>query len=342
MAFLDLFRQRSVRPPAVLLPVESAPPAPMRPVGRHRGAPRMSTRFLDAAKQGVVEANWPSMPTTPDALIASEWTTLVARSRHVCINSDHGKKYVQLMRDNVAGPRGFLMSGKVKDPNGDSDNLASDAIEDAYRIFSERGNFDTTGTMSRADFERLAVSGWASDGEAIAVFRYGAAAGPYGFAVQMMDPMMLNPNHFERLANGNEIKHGIEFNAYGRAVNYWFRQQVETQFGYVAMPSQLYEVIPAHNVTHAFMVEMPGQKRGLAQTRAALWRMRMLKGFEDAALTNARVGAAKMGFTRDPNGAPDDDEANLIEAEPGTFSDIGNKELVAWDPPILRESLPHS
>jgi len=58
----------------------------------------------------------------------------------------------------------------------------------------------------------------------------------------------------------------------------------------------------------------------------------MLAGFEDSAVTNARVGAAKMGFFRDPTNEGENDEPLTMDAEPGVFEDIGNRELVQWNP----------
>ena len=318
MGLFDFFKRESAAP---------AKPgkAPNIKVG---GASRS---LLQAAAAGRTEGNWQTFPTTPDAIIYQDQMRLVARSREQCQNNDHARKFIQLVRENVAGPTGFMLNAQVKDPNGKTDLLASKAIEEAYAVWSRKGNFDVSGALSRSDAERLAAGTWAQDGEFIAVFRYGKAAGPYGFAVQFMDPMLLHPMHFEPLTNGNHIRHGIEFNPQGRPVAYWFRKQEEMQIGYTIGFGSKYEVVPAENVVHAFVPELVGQKRGMPQTRTALWRMKMLQGFEDAAVTNARIAASKMGFFRDPDADPDDAE-EIIDAEPGTFGNIGNKEFVAWDP----------
>ena len=58
----------------------------------------------------------------------------------------------------------------------------------------------------------------------------------------------------------------------------------------------------------------------------------MLSGFEDSALTNARVAAANMGFFKG-TGEDDIDADELpIDAEPGTFFNIGDREMVPWNP----------
>lgn len=64
----------------------------------------------------------------------------------------------------------------------------------------------------------------------------------------------------------------------------------------------------------------------------------MLSGFEDAAVTNARIGASKMGFFKDPD-APEDDEPLEMDAEPGVFEDIGNRDLQQWAPQFPDQSI---
>lgn len=294
--------------------------------------------FADAAGHGRLTESWASTPTTVDAYIYQHWNTLVARSRDQTEKSDHARKFLQLCRDNIAGPTGFTLQAHVKDPGGRADTLASDAIEAAWREFGKKGAFEITRAMSRADVERLLVTTVATDGEVLIVKRRGAGL-PHGMAVQLVDPVTLDPTHFETLSNGNKIKHGIEFNGDEQPVAYWFRDWDERQVGYVLGTGRKYQVIPADDVIHIFLPERIGQKRGLPWMRTALLRIRNLAGFEDAAIVNARIGAAKMGFFRDPEADPDDIEDIPMDAEPGTFENIGNREFQQWSPQFPEQSI---
>lgn len=254
---------------------------------------------------------------------------IVARSRKGAEDYDHYKKFIQLIRDNVAGPSGFSLNAQVRDPNGSLDNLACKAIEDTFWEFSKKGNFTVCGTMSRADVERMLVSSWGTDGEVMAVCRYGKKYA-HGFALQIIDPVRLHPAHYQKLGNGNVIRHGIEMDDDNRPVAYHFKRMDEAAVGYNNGPE--YQRVDAANVIHWFLPEKVGQKRGLPPGRTALWRLRMLSGFEDAAITNARVAAAKMGFLTNPDGEDlDDDEPLSLDAEPGVFEDIGNREVKTVD-----------
>jgi len=289
--------------------------------------------IIGAAKMTRLEESWASMPWTADAYIYQHWQTLCARSRIGCEDYDHLRKFLQLLKDNVPGPTGFKFVSCPLDNDGTVDRAAAKAIMRAYREWSKPVNFDFEGRLSRAEVERLAIASVGKDGEVVAHIRTGPDAGPWGVAAQLLDPMLLNPRHYEQLPNGNVVRHGIEFpKDGGRPVAYHFIQQDEMLMGYFISTRQN-KRIPAEEIVHWFIPEIIGQKRGLPQTRTALWRMRMLSGFEDSALTNARVAASKMGLFRSEDGEEDIDADELpFDTEPGTFENIGNRELVPWNP----------
>lgn len=345
MAFLDRFRKRSSPAPVGELPLLRAlppkrsaePTVTVQPTPEKR--PYTGKRIFQAAGTGRLEQSWVSTPTTMDAWIYQHWSMLTARAREQAENNDHARKYVQLCRDNVAGPHGFTLQAQIKDPNGQPDTLASTAIEDAFDEFSKRRNFCVDKSTSRKEMERLIVTEFAKIGEFIAIARYGKNLNKFGFAVQVIDPVLLDAKHYQDLGNGNTIRHGIEFDSNGAPVRYHFRRMDERQMGYVTGMGNDYDVVPAENVCHIFFKESVGQKRGLTPMRTALWRMRMLGGFEDAAIVNARVGASKMGFFRDPEADNGDYEDIPMEGDPGTFDDIGNRELVQWNPAFPDQSI---
>lgn len=288
--------------------------------------------LTQAAQTGRLENSWEVFPTTPDAQIYQEWRAIVTRSRRASEDYDHFRKFIQLVRDNVAGPKGFNLNAQIRDLDGTVDSLASQAIEQKYAEFSRRGNFDVTGTLSRTDAERMAMTTWGTDGEVIIVVKRGAQY-PHGVAFQFIDPVRLDPIHYQKLTNGNFIRHGIEFNEDGRPIAYHFRTYDEMQVGYItSYMGQSYVRVEARDVIHWFVPEKIGQKRGLPPGRTALWRMRMLSGFEDAAITNARIGASKMGFFKDPDANDEEGENLPMDMDPGTFENIGNREFVNWTP----------
>lgn len=303
------------------------------------GAPRhksVGIRFLDTGKTGRLESTWTTTPSTADAIIYRDGKITIARARDAAETNDHARRFLAMVRENVAGPTGFSYKAIPTDINAAGDEipdvLAGDAIDRAWKTFCEKDNFDTAGILSRAEFERLWAMSLAKDGEAFAMFVYGPDAGPYGFAIQMLDPIFFRFDHNEDLPNGNKIRSGIERSKGGRAIAYHFFEY-ETLFGgATARAAGQARRIPAEFIVHDFLPEMVGQRRGLSWMRTALARMRHLKGYEDSAVVNARAGAAKMGFFKDPEADPEDNEDLPMDAEPGVFENIGNREFIQYKP----------
>ncbi|MTH78740.1 phage portal protein, partial [Paracoccus aestuariivivens] len=89
----------------------------------------------------------------------------------------------------------------------------------------------------------------------------------------------------------------------------------------------------------------------LTSGATALWRMKMLDGFEKAALVNARVSASKGGFFQWKEGyGPEQEEGEelTMEAEPGSFQELpAGVEFKEWAPqypsgefaPFMKSSL---
>jgi len=95
------------------------------------------------------------------------------RSRTLAKDNEWVKRFLQLVRDNVVGPRGFTLQSKIYKARRQKgvlelDVAANDAIEEAYKRQSKRGAFTACGTHTRASLERMAITCLARDGEVIA------------------------------------------------------------------------------------------------------------------------------------------------------------------------------
>jgi lambda family phage portal protein len=129
---------------------------------------------------------------------------------------------------------------------------------------------------------------------------------------------------------------GIEYDQFLKPVAYHVNDEYRDQHPSVGLSSG--EVsrtrIDAKQMLHIFRKQFVGQKRGMPWASASLGRLFQLGRYEEAALTAARIGAAKMGFFRSEN----DDEYTgesgdmQINAEAGTFENIGSMEFQTFDP----------
>lgn len=289
---------------------------------------------------GVVNrltASWTATPLTIDEVVRRNLRTLRARSREQYENNDYAKRFVMMAKNHVIGPNGIKLQAKIRDTSGTMDKLANDAVEAAWNDWSRREFADIEQRLGFIEQQRLFVATVATDGEAIARIIYGKQAGKYRFALQNIDPELLDINHNADLSSGNVIRFGIEFNALGRRVAYHFRDVKANSF-YGTVGNQ-YIRVPADEIIHEFIPERVGQKRGFPWCSTALARMNMLNGYEEASLVNARAGASKMGFyttTGATQYAGDDTDADgnlLEEVEPGMMTRLPQGvEFSPYDP----------
>ena len=258
-------------------------------------APKTMLRGYDAALSNRLTQDWNVASTTIDNDIRMSLTEIRSKARALTQNDGYAKKFIDLMKVNVVGSEGFKLQVKARDPNGSLDTYANTLIEEKFRDWSRKGNCSLVGDCSFRRIQELVIAGMARDGEAVVRKIYNDSK--YGYQLQPLEPDSLDETYNEILSNGNIIRMGIEYDAWNRPVAYhlrrWDRRQ-ET-FGN-PYNTRTYQRIPANEIYHLYLKERPTQSRGVSWFAPTIIRLRMLSGYEDAALVNARVSAAKMGF----------------------------------------------
>lgn len=304
-----------------------------------RVAPIMrGKRIFDAAKPDRMSMEWGSDPLTADDIIQKNWQPLVARSQEQIANNDYAKHFVRLCRQNIIGSNGIVLNARSKGAKGTLDKKANDAINRAWGDFCKSQNLDVTGKKSMREFQNQVINSLASCGEFFARKVYGADAGKYGYALQAI-PAIRCPIEMviDRVNGGsNFVRYGIEFTQYGRPVAYYFRTLMSDADRYM-YSGKPYVRVPAEEIIHVFREEIPGQRRGLPWLATSLYRMRQMNGMDQAALVNARVGAAKMAwisFDEESEGPEyDEDDPPIIDLEPGEMGILPRGAKVEkWDP----------
>lgn len=268
MGLFDFFRGRTARPP--------------------------QRRGFDAAAVNRLTAAWRGTAASIDQELRSDLDRLRARSRDLANNNDYVRKFLRMVARNVVGPQGFVLQARVENAPGKPDTLANAAIERAWYAWGKRGVADISGRMSFPDLCRVVATDCARDGEALVrIFRGAAAENAFGLALQVLDAARLATNMNRAASEGvNAINMGVEVSAYGRPVAYWMRLGSAHQA----------ERVAADDLLHLYLPERAEQTRGMPWTHSSMLRLHNLKGYEEAAIINARVGAAKMGFFVTPDG----------------------------------------
>ncbi len=286
------------------------------------------TNFFTGAQSSRLVNNWATQNVSGDTTLRNSLTTLRARSRERGRNDDYAKKYLRSSVINILGSKGITFQSKVKLRNNDKvyDEAANTKIEFAFADWGKRRNSpEVTGKLSWRGIQKIVIKTAERDGEVL-IRKVKNFPNKYRFALQLFEADYLDEFHNMKLANGNEIRMGIELDEWKRPVAYHLLINHPGDFAFPRKTSQKkYERIPAEDIIHYFDMDRINDTRGLPGMHTALFRMKMLNGYEEAELVAARVSAAKMGIIVSPNGEPiegdgqDEDGNVIVDAEPGTF-----------------------
>lgn len=288
-----------------------------------------------------------------DAETRYDLRVLRNRSRELVRNSPFGRRYHQLLAENVIGPTGIQLCAKNLTKDGKAlFETANAAIESAWREWGRAEHCDVTRKLCLTELLALGVSNWGTDGEILMRILRGPQFGPFGVALQLLDVDFLDDQYYQEATESTpQIRQGVEVDEWGRPVAYhiWKRHPFDagTAGGYTAQQERLR--IPAADIIHAFIPLRPGQSRGIPDAAPILTTLKMLDGYVEAELVAARTASASMGALEDlpgdetatpaanPNAeGVDDNHAPAIaaEAEPGALLDLRGKRarLALWDP----------
>ncbi len=285
---------------------------------------------FNAANTGRLTGDWSSSPTPINLQIRHEFVTLIARVRDLARNNDYVKRWLSLTRSNVVGPNGINVQSRVpsRTKGQGIDDLASEAVDQAFDKWGRYGVPDVTGQHSWVSLQNTFITDAMRDGEALYRVIRGWDGNEFAFALRRLDVMAL-PVDYDSEFNGNQILMGVELNQSDRPVAYHLLQQRASDRTYYRNGAN-YERIPADQVIHAFLPEFAYQTRGISPMSSAMLRLHMLGGYEEASLTKARVAAAVMGFfTRSDEGlgygateGTNTDGSLIMGAEPGVFKEL--------------------
>lgn len=287
---------------------------------------KTSKRYYQAAGHNRLLADFIGSERSADSELRSALTQLRARSRDLARNNEYVKRYLELLKANVVGDRGFTLQVKAR---SNSDNLDVDGntrVENAFKKWGKLGNASVDGKMTWVDVQKMAIEGLARDGEIIAIKHRGERFHD-SFSIEFLEPDQLDDQKNERLANGNEIRMGVELDRFRKPVAYHFITYHPGDYDWASKPDRKTIRIEADRVLHVFIQLRAGQTRGEPWLAPVISAIKHLSGFSEAAVINARIGASKMGFFTSPAGdgfVADDiqDNVPIMDAEPGTFHQL--------------------
>jgi lambda family phage portal protein len=315
----------------------------------HREEMAREKRSFAAGNISRLTSDWVFYPTTADYDIRAGLGVIRARARELTQNDPYAKAFVLACRKNIVGAVGFQLQVKAKDYSagpdgkivGKLDRFANALIEQAFADWSRKGVCEVSGRFSFRKVQALCVTGVKRDGEMFVRMLKGKDLNKYGFALQLIEPDLIDERYNEILQSGNVIRMGIELTPQRKPIAYYVRRyQPNLGWNQVQVSGGPYDRIPASEMIHLYDPDRVDATRDVSQMAPSMLRLKMLAGYEEAAVINARVSACKMGFFRDPTGEAGEYEGDgkdaqgnkISSAEPGQMEDIGRLEFQPYDP----------
>lgn len=300
---------------------------------RGRSAPRNYGAIWDGAQSNRLFADWVATALPADEELRWNIRRLRDRSRELSRNNPVARRYLGLLANNVIGPCGITLQAQVRNNDGNLNDLFNDRIEAAWDEWSERPTLD--GRLSRVQLEQQQLKTIARDGETFIRKHRGYRGNRFRFALEPIDADLLDEEfNIPPGDNRNEVRMGVEMDAFGRPVAYWFWSEPASSL--ISSGSRRRIRVPADEIIHLYNPDRIAQSRGVPWMAAVMADLKMLDGYEEYALVAARLGCVQSMWMvqEEPAAAmPVGNEQNKIpmDVEPGQmgFAPPGYKPMVA-------------
>jgi lambda family phage portal protein len=302
-------------------------------------------RSYDAARINRLNRDWSVVNTGINFEMRKNLRILRARSRNLARNNDYVKKFLSMVRNNVAGPAGIRLQARAMNQKEELDQILNRTVERAWTKWSHKENASLSGRLSWTAIQRKAIGTIARDGECL--IRMMAASNPFGFALKCISVDWLDETFNQRLTNGNRVIMSVEIDQDDRAVAYWLTPP-PADYQFLDNTVRSRTRIPAEEIIHIYLMDDENsdddcQTRGVPWVHTAMARLRNLGGYEEAEVIAARIGASKMGFFKEETpdadsytGDDDEDEKTPLlmdSASPGQFGVIpAGYDFKEWNP----------
>jgi len=303
-----------------------------------------ASRAYAASKMGRLTGDWLTGATSIDHDIRAGLVAVRSRARDLSQNNEYARAYLRSVRKNVVGSEGFKLQVKAMnyvDGMPVPDRVANSKIENAFWDWSRPETATVTGKMSFRKVEEVVVETTAREGDFFVRFLRGQGFNKYGFTLQLVEPDWIDEKLNKDVPGGGLIRMGVELDRWRRPVAYHVSERnASAELWGSVIPSGPYKRIPASDMVHVFDPERADQTRGISWMAPSMLALHNLQGYVEGAIINARAGANKLGFFRDPTSSgeeytgdtTDGSENKIATCEPGMFEDIGQKEFVPYDP----------
>ena len=207
-------------------------------------------------------------------------------SRYLCQIDPYLARYVEVISVFVVGQDGLRLEPACTGPSGKLAEKINANIKRNWKNWCTMATYDET--LSFAQVEQLGIRTVARDGEAIIRMITGKNVNNYGFALQVLDPALLDTQYNRILPNENVVIMGVEFDKRGRKVAYHIWTRLISD---INLQPRIRERVPAEEIIHVLDTETPGQVRSLPWTTAVLNTVSRLNQYLEVHLQACSIAA---------------------------------------------------
>ena len=286
----------------------------------------VSARNFASAKYDNLFYGWRGTDLSADRELQNNLQTMRNRVRQVCNDDVYARKFLSMVKTNVIGPDGIILQSKAKREDGSFDTNDIRLIESAWKRWgSESKHCSTDKRLNWRDIQRIVVETLARDGE-VFIRMVRDRNNPFAFSLFVMEGDWFDIKRNMELKDNRVIRMSIEQNTFGEPLAY-YQLTSPPQNGssnYIGKA----ERVPADEIIHIYLMERPGQSRGIPWMNTTLRGLEMLHQYHESELIASRIGSSSMGFFTSPDaqgytGTDKDADGNLIqEFQPGTFQQL--------------------
>lgn len=260
---------------------------------------RSAKRSFETAETPAYTESWSTAASHINEDLARQLPTLWARATGLARNNEWAQRYLIELDDNVLGPHGIQLQmrlTRMREGRTERDTAQNDKLEHAWRRWGEQA--DESG-LAWAEVESVALASLARKGELLILKRKGR--GPMGFQIQLLDPILLDVG-LNRANGNNRVRMGVEIDDAGLPVAYWLQSARSGELPDAYSVVGRHVRVPAGDVIHKFLVEEPGQLRGIPWLTVGARRLWLTHDFEESAAVASSNAAKRQGFFVSPNG----------------------------------------
>jgi len=325
-------------------------PVPTKAKPRHRGgATRKAKNIIggpstyEVGSHGRRTAGWRAPTVTPNQILF-DLDAMRRRSREAVRNNGFASGAITKLVTNIVGT-GIKPLSQAPDPA---------FREKAQALFAAWANHsDADGTQGWYGQQAQAVRCWLEAGEVFVRLRPRLPKDNLAVSLQLqvLEPEMCPLNWAGIAPNGNYYKGGIELDAIGRRVAYYFYDQRPGEIN--DWNPGVVKRIPAEQILHVFKPLRAGQLRGVPHLTQAMIRLRELDKFDDATLLRQQLSAMFVAFLEHPTtdvlgevpilgqegiaGNQGTGDRPTLGLQPGIFQELNAGEKVTFsDPPDMQ------